>query len=211
MAILIYLGVRWYKKHPFSLSFKIHPVKAHYGFRRGFAKWTAIRALKRPFAGLFWRSNIKLKDKSGQRSHIDFFAVGPQGIFIIEVKFWSGFITGSKNAQNWYRLSGKSTRPLVNPLTQNAGRIRLISQYTGIPEDRFKNIVLLYGFNKWGGGQLPDGCFFSLKALKRHLVSALSKDSTRLLTDEEVATVAHAMTKATQHVPTASFTTPQQA
>lgn len=82
---------------------------------------------------------------SNGTTQIDHIIVSRVGIFVIETKNYSGWIFGSeKNAQWTQSLYGKKSK-FQNPLRQNYRHIKCLSEYTGIPQGRFKSIVFFIG------------------------------------------------------------------
>lgn len=63
---------------------------------------------------------------NGTSTQIDNILISPAGIFVIEMKNYSGAIVGGYNAQYWHYALGKSRFKFYNPIRQNETHIRAI-------------------------------------------------------------------------------------
>ena len=79
---------------------------------------------------------------NGYTNQIDHVIVSPYGIFSIETKQYNGYITGDKYDKKWIRHSGKKKYYYTNPIRQNYGHIKALSQLLKIdlkrPEDEIR-------------------------------------------------------------------------
>ena len=74
---------------------------------------------------------IKVNNVTHQIDHI---IVSPYGIFSIETKQYNGFITGNKYDKNWVRHLGKKKIYYTNPIRQNYGHVKALSELLNINE-----------------------------------------------------------------------------
>lgn len=81
---------------------------------------------------------IKIGEKTYQIDHI---VVSLYGIFVIETKQYNGYITGNKYDKKWVRNFGKKTYYYTNPIRQNYGHVKAISELLNIDESLLYNIV----------------------------------------------------------------------
>ena len=90
-------------------------------------------------------NNLLIKGKKGT-SQIDHIVISPQGIFVIETKNYSGWISGSENADFWTRSFYPFKNKFRNPIKQNWGHMCALKEnltaYTDIP---YHPIVVFVG------------------------------------------------------------------
>lgn len=77
----------------------------------------------------------------GSTHQIDHVIVSPYGIFSVETKQYNGFITGSKYDKQWIRHAGKNKYYYTNPIRQNYGHVKALSQLLHIPKTKIYNVV----------------------------------------------------------------------
>ncbi len=76
-------------------------------------------------------------------SQIDHVVVSPYGIFVIETKNYTGFISGSEKSEDWQENFGRRRKyTFRNPIKQNWGHIYALSSYLGLSRAVFKPIVV---------------------------------------------------------------------
>ncbi len=78
-------------------------------------------------------------------TQLDHVVLTEHGIFVIEVKNYSGVVRGDLRASEWTHFRGNSRREFQNPLHQNAGHIKALSRALEIPEDSFISLVVFTG------------------------------------------------------------------
>jgi hypothetical protein len=88
--------------------------------------------------------NVLLKTDRGS-SQIDYVVVSVFGIFIIEVKNYSGWITGSENASQWTQTIYHSKHHFMNPIHQNYGHVKAIEALINDPSVPIYPIVTFPG------------------------------------------------------------------
>lgn len=81
--------------------------------------------------------NDLLLSSNGYSSQIDHVVVSVYGIFVIETKFYKGWIYGGENSEYWTQNIYGNKYRLRNPIQQNQGHIRalrfLLKEYGNIP------------------------------------------------------------------------------
>ena len=82
-------------------------------------------------------------ETNGNTHQIDHVIVSPYGIFSIETKQYNGFITGNKYDKNWIRHVGKNKYYYTNPIRQNYGHVKALSELLGIEESKIYNIICI--------------------------------------------------------------------
>ena len=83
---------------------------------------------------------IKINDRTHQIDHV---IVSHYGIFSIETKQYNGYITGSKYDKNWVRHAGNKKYYYTNPIRQNYGHVKALSELLDIDESKVFNIVCI--------------------------------------------------------------------
>lgn len=84
-------------------------------------------------------NDVLLRQKNGRTTQIDHIVASPYGLFVIETKNYKGFITGSENGEKWTKNKKFS---FLNPIRQNYGHIKALSELLDLPEDVFISIVV---------------------------------------------------------------------
>ncbi|MBQ9024176.1 MAG: NERD domain-containing protein [Bacilli bacterium] len=80
---------------------------------------------------------------NGNTHQIDHVIVSPYGIFSIETKQWNGLIIGNKYSKNWIKYMGKNKYICENPIRQNYGHVKSLSELLNIDESKIYNIVCI--------------------------------------------------------------------
>jgi hypothetical protein len=73
-------------------------------------------------------NNVLLRLDDGRTSQIDHVVVSVYGIFVIEVKNYTGWIYGSQYEQHWTQVIYKRKEPLFNPIRQNYGHTKALEE-----------------------------------------------------------------------------------
>lgn len=87
-------------------------------------------------------NNVLIKNSSGTHQ-IDHIVLSNYGIFVIETKQYNGYITGNKYDKYWIRHIGNKKINYTNPIRQNYGHIKTLSELLNINENQFFNIVCI--------------------------------------------------------------------
>ena len=74
---------------------------------------------------------------------IDHIVVSQYGIFVIETKQYNGYITGSKYEYKWIRHVRGKKYEYTNPIRQNYGHVKSISELLNIDESNLYNLVYI--------------------------------------------------------------------
>ncbi len=92
--------------------------------------------------------DLYLQKKNGAFSQIDIVVAVPQGLIVIEVKDYSGWIFGNEKQKYWTQILnyGKEKHRFYNPIMQNEGHIKTLreqsAQFSNLP---IFNIILFSG------------------------------------------------------------------
>lgn len=81
---------------------------------------------------------VESNDKTHQIDHI---VISKYGIFVIEMKNYYGLITGSEYKEKWCQHLGKNKSYFKNPIHQNYGHVKALSDVLNIDEKKIISIV----------------------------------------------------------------------
>ena len=104
--------------------------------------WTK-QALKKLPKNKYKILNDVFIETNGITHQIDHVVVSSYGIFSIETKQYNGFITGNKYDKNWIRHAGKNKYYYTNPIRQNYGHVKALSELLNIDESKIFNVVCI--------------------------------------------------------------------
>ena len=91
-----------------------------------------IEKLERKHPGTYKSyHDIYIPKSDGTLSQIDHIIVSKYGLFVIETKFYDGWIFGSENQKNWTQVIFKRKEKFLNPIWQNKGHIRALREWLG--------------------------------------------------------------------------------
>lgn len=102
--------------------------------------WTKQALKKLPKDEYTIINDIFISTNSGTHQ-IDHVVVSKYGIFSIETKQYSGYITGNKYDKKWVRHVGNKEYYYTNPIRQNYGHVKSLSELLKIDESKIYNIV----------------------------------------------------------------------
>ena len=81
---------------------------------------------------------------SNETTHqIDHIVISKYGIFVIETKNYGGLIIGKEHSENWVQYFGKKKYYFKNPIYQNYGHLKVLSDVLNISENKFISIIVL--------------------------------------------------------------------
>ena len=103
--------------------------------------WVKKELKKLPLDKYQILNDIMIKTSRGT-TQIDHIVVSKYGIFVIETKQYNGFITGNSYDLKWEKHYGKQSKHCVNPIRQNYGHVKAISELLNIDKGVF-NIVCI--------------------------------------------------------------------
>lgn len=88
--------------------------------------------------------NVMLRTERGT-SQMDHIVVFVYGIFVIEVKNYAGWISGSENSSQWTQTLYKTKNRFMNPIHQNYGHVKAIEALLQDPSVPIYPIVAFAG------------------------------------------------------------------
>lgn len=104
-------------------------------------EWAVDQKLKELPSDIYKVLDDVMLEINGITHQIDHIVISKYGIFVIETKCYKGLITGKENDYYWYQHLGSKKYKLKNPIHQNYGHIKSISEALHINEKYLKSIV----------------------------------------------------------------------
>ncbi len=98
-----------------------------------------LKRLDRRYAILH---NVVLKTELGDTTQIDFVVLSVYGIFVLEVKNYSGWIFGSEPQELWTQVLYHEKNKFLNPLRQNYKHIKALSYILALPTSTFHSVIV---------------------------------------------------------------------
>ena len=87
-------------------------------------------------------SNLIIPASNGT-TQIDNIVVSPFGVFVIEAKYFQGWIFGGAKQEKWtHTLSRFEKYAFPNPIRQNYGHIKALARLLRQPESRFHSVIV---------------------------------------------------------------------
>lgn len=115
----------------------------------------------------------------GGTSQIDNLVISKYGIFVIEVKNYTGWVFGNPNQKSWTQSIYGKKYHFQNPLIQNLGHIRTLKRCLVLSGEQFHSVVYFSG-----SGQLKTE--MPSNVLNCGLIPHIRSYSLEILTMEEV-------------------------
>lgn len=89
-------------------------------------------------------NNVTIRSRRGT-TQIDHVIVSRYGVFVVETKNMSGWIFGSEGAPFWTKINKGDKLRFRNPLHQNEGHIRALSNLAKIPPESMHSVIVFRG------------------------------------------------------------------
>ncbi len=89
-------------------------------------------------------NNVTIRTRRGT-TQIDHVIVSRYGVFVVETKDMSGWIFGNEADPFWTKTNRGNKLRFQNPLHQNDGHIRALSDLARIPRERMHSVVIFRG------------------------------------------------------------------
>lgn len=132
-----------YKQKSGNNYFKTYFNKGNYG------EFLLYRKVIRIFGKESVLTNIYLEHKNTETTEIDVLAVSCKGIYVFEMKNYSGYIYGSQKDQYWTQVLNKWVKnKFYNPLKQNYAHTKAVESYLGISSDFIVPLIVFSNNSK---------------------------------------------------------------
>ena len=117
-------------------------LKMYYPKFRGFMGefWVKLELGKLPKDKYIVLNDIMIADENGTHQ-IDHLVLSEFGIFVIEMKNYYGLIKGKEYDNKWCQHLGKTRSYFINPIHQNYGHIKSLSNLLKLDEKYFISII----------------------------------------------------------------------
>lgn len=117
-------------------------LKIYYPKFRGFMGefWVKLELRKLPKEKYIILNDIMIKDERGTHQ-IDHLVLSEFGIFVIEMKNYYGLIKGKEFDSKWCQYLGKTKNYFINPIHQNYGHIKSLSNLLKLEEKNFVSVI----------------------------------------------------------------------
>ena len=101
-------------------------------------------------------------------TQIDLLVLSVYGIFVVEIKNYSGWIFGDEKSKNWTQVLYSKKNQFQNPLRQNYKHVKALAEYLNIETDKIFSVVYFAGDAKFKT-YMPSNVLSS--GLSRHINS----------------------------------------
>ena len=144
--------------------------------RRCSGSWGEHKALSALSEALPDQYHLFVNVSVHEKMESDMVVVGPNGVFIVEVKSFNGTLEGGVNDRKWVlhkvgREGGRYTKTIKNPLGQLKRNIAILSQYLKLERcSAWIDGVVLFPNDdtEWQDG-VPEKCFCEAKGVAEHI------------------------------------------
>lgn len=103
-------------------------------------------------------NDVTIPNNRGSTTQIDHIILSIFGIFVVETKYYSGWIFGSAKSKRWTQVVYREKNSFQNPLHQNYGHICALADLLGIPKNKFHGVVCIMGGAEFKM-EIPKGVF----------------------------------------------------
>lgn len=132
-----------YKQKSGNGFFKTYFNKGNYG------EFELYRKIVRLFGKKYAFTNLYLENISTEHTEIDVLALSPQGIYVFEMKNYSGYIYGSEQDQHWTQAFNRNSKfKFYNPLRQNYAHTKATEKYLGVNTESIIPVIVFSNRSK---------------------------------------------------------------
>ncbi|MDA3799449.1 MAG: NERD domain-containing protein [Kiritimatiellae bacterium] len=143
-------------------------------------------------------NDVTIPNLNGGTTQIDHIVISVYGIFVIETKYYKGWIYGSENEKNWTQKNYKKTNTFYNPLKQNDGHVKALVKHLGLPKDCMFPMVIFGGDAEFKSPNKPANVFMTGGAavhfIKRQGIEYLTHEQCQKI-KEQIENISFANTK----------------
>lgn len=155
--------------------------KGNYGEFSFYRKLTRIINKENIFVNLY------LDNINTEFTEVDMIAISTNGVYVFEVKNYSGYIFGSQNDKYWTQTFHKNSKfQFYNPLRQNYAHVKAVERILNVPESQIIPIITFSNKSKLRKLNITKEThvYHFKDALK--IVKNYVKNSRNLITEEEI-------------------------
>ncbi len=169
-----------YKEKSGNNFLKMYFNKGNYG------EFLLYRKIIRIFGKEMVLTNIYLDNINTEKTEIDLLAISNKGIYIFEMKNYSGYIYGSSKDKNWTQVLNKWTKnKFYNPLKQNYAHTQAVIKFLGIDSKLVIPIIVFSNRSKLAKININDNqkVFQFRKAIR--FIKKHEKNNKNIITDSK--------------------------
>ena len=123
--------------------FKMYFDKGYYG------EFLFYRKVIRVFGKENVFTNMYLDNVNTETTEVDVLAISEKGIYVFEVKNYSGYIYGSERDKHWTQVLNKWTKnKFYNPLRQNYAHSKAVENYLKVSKDTIVSVIVFSNKSK---------------------------------------------------------------
>ena len=89
--------------------------------------------------------NLYVPQGEGRATEIDMVLVHNSGIYVLEIKNYSGWVFGSETQRYWTKVHYQEKHQFYNPLMQNRGHVNSLQRYLKLDPGLFHSYVVFTG------------------------------------------------------------------
>lgn len=78
-------------------------------------------------------------------TQIDLLVLSVYGMFVVEIKNYSGWIFGDEKSKNWTQVVSSKKNQFQNPIRQNYKHIKALAEYLNIETDKIFSVIYFAG------------------------------------------------------------------
>jgi|SRR5690554_4346049 len=172
-----------YKEKSGNSFIKTYFNKGNYGEFLLFRKLVKIFGKENVYA------NIYLDNEATDYTEVDIVAVSQFGIFVFEMKNFSGYIYGSEEDLNWTQVLNKFSKyKFYNPIRQNATHAKAMGNYLSVDENKIVPVIVFSNHSKLRLKLNSDIKIIKLNSIKK-FIKNYNKTNLIHFTDEEISTI----------------------
>ena len=95
-------------------------------------------------------------------TQIDHIIVSIYGVFVVETKFYRGWIFGSENQKTWTQVIFRNQYNFQNPLHQNYKHTQVLKDALQLTDEQIYSLIVFIGDSKFKS-PMPDNVFFGAR------------------------------------------------
>jgi len=154
-----------------------------------YGEFILYRKVVRLFGEKSVLTNIYLDNRNTDTTEIDVLAISSKGIYVFEMKNYSGYIYGSEKDKNWTQVLTKWNKyKFYNPLKQNYAHTKAVENYLGVSDKEIIPLIVFSDRSKLSkiNVGVEQNVFQYNSAMK--FIKKYEKKSSKIITSEQQKT-----------------------
>ncbi|WP_417666943.1 NERD domain-containing protein [Pseudidiomarina sp.] len=119
-------------------------------------------------------------------TQIDHIIVSIYGVFVVETKYFRGWIFGSEKQKTWTQVIYRNKYNFQNPLHQNYKHTQVLKEILQLTEEQIYSLIVFIGDSQFKS-QMPDNVFFGaryINFIQAKKMPVLSTEEVRAIRDK---------------------------